>query len=84
MHYHCSNNEIAIISGTCVAAAIVAGACAMLFEWGIVQGNNKNLYTQTLKTYLARGVNERSGDIYPNPQWGFGMLNVLRLFDNIT
>jgi len=78
------NNEIAIISGTCVAAAIVAGACAMLFEWGIVQGNNKNLYTQTLKTYLARGVNERPGDIYPNPQWGFGMLNVLRLFDNIT
>lgn len=78
------NNEIAIISGTCVAAAIVAGACAMLFEWGIVQGNDKNLYTQTLKTYLARGVNERSGDIYPNPQWGFGMLNVLRLFDNIT
>ena len=49
------NNEIAIISGTCVAAAIVAGACAMLFEWGIVQGNDKNLYTQTLKTYLARG-----------------------------
>lgn len=78
------NNEIAIISGTCVAAAIVAGACAMLFEWGIVQGNNKNLYTQTLKTYLARGVNERPGDIYPNPHWGFGMLNVLRLFDNIT
>lgn len=78
------NNEIAIISGTCVAAAIVAGACAMLFEWGIVQGNDKNLYTQTLKTYLARGVNERSGDIYPNPHWGFGMLNVLRLFDNIT
>lgn len=78
------NNEIAIISGTCVAAAIVAGACAMLFEWGIVQGNDKNLYTQTLKTYLARGVNERPGDIYPNPQWGFGMLNVLRLFDNIT
>ncbi len=78
------NNEIAIISGTCVAAAIVAGACAMLFEWGIVQGNDKNLYTQTLKTYLARGVNERPGDIYPNPHWGFGMLNVLRLFDNIT
>ena len=56
----------------------------MLFEWGIVQGNDKNLYTQTLKTYLARGVNERPGDIYPNPHWGFGMLNVLRLFDNIT
>ena len=26
------NNEIAIISGTCVAAAIVAGACAMLLN----------------------------------------------------
>ncbi|MBU5454265.1 S8 family peptidase [Caproiciproducens sp. MSJ-32] len=78
------NNEIAVVSGTCVAGAIVAGACAMLFDWGIIQGNNKNLYTQTLKTYLARGVNERSGDIYPNPQWGFGMLNIFKLFDNIT
>ncbi|XPI48993.1 S8 family peptidase [Clostridium isatidis] len=78
------NNEIAVISGTCVAGAIVAGACAMIFEWGIIKGNDTNLYTQTLKTYLARGVNERSGDIYPNPQWGFGMLNILRLFDNIT
>ena len=78
------NNERAIVSGTSVSAAIVAGVCALLFEWGIVDGNNPNMFSQTIKTYIARGVTERSGDIYPNPEWGYGILNVFNLFKNIT
>ena len=38
------NNKTAVVNGTSVAAAIVAGACSMLFEWGDVQGNNPNMY----------------------------------------
>lgn len=78
------NNQTAIVNGTSVAAAIVAGACAMLFQWGIIDGNDPNMYSITLKTYLARGTVERSGDVYPNPQWGYGMLNILDVFQNIT
>lgn len=78
------NNERAVISGTSVSAAIVAGVCAMLFEWGIVEGNNPNMFSQTIKAYIARGVTERSGDIYPNPEWGYGILNVFNLFKNIN
>lgn len=77
------NNRTAIANGTSVAAAIVAGACILLFEWGIVQGNDPNMYSQTLKTYLARGTTRRSGDVYPNPQWGYGMLNILLMFENM-
>lgn len=78
------NNGTAIVNGTSVAAAIVAGACAMLFEWGIIEGNDPTMYTLTLKTYLARGAMGRASDIYPNPNWGYGRLNILYMFENIT
>lgn len=77
------NNQVAIVSGTSVSAAIVTGVCAMLFQWGIVDGNYPYMYAQTIKTFLARGVSTRPGDIYPNPQWGYGMVDALRLFENI-
>ena len=78
------NNSIAFVNGTSVAAAIVAGACSMIFQWGLVEGFNTNMYSQSLKTYLIRGVKTRSGDIYPNPEWGYGMLDILNIFKNIT
>jgi subtilisin family serine protease len=77
------NNTTAVVNGTSVAAAILAGACAMLFEWGIVDGNDPNIYSQTIKTYIQRGVIQRSGDIYPNSQWGYGILNVVKIFQNM-
>lgn len=78
------NNTTDIVNGTSVASAIGAGACAMLFQWGTVDNNDPNLYAKTIKTYLARGVSTRPGDIYPNPQWGYGMLNILNMFKNMS
>ena len=78
------NNQTSIVNGTSVSAAVVAGVCAMLFQWGIIDGNQPYMYSQTIKAYLAKGVNKRKGDFSPNPQWGYGMLNVLRLFENLT
>lgn len=77
------NNTTAVVNGTSVSAAILAGACAMLFQWGIVEGNDPKLYSQSIKTYIARGAVQRSGDVYPNPQWGYGILNILKIFQNI-
>jgi len=76
-------NKLAIVNGTSVSAAVVAGACAMLFQWGIIDGNYPHMYSQTIKTYLARGTTKRKGDIYPNPQLGYGILNILIMFQNI-
>lgn len=78
------NNKTSIVNGTSVAAAIVSGVCAMLFEWGIINKNDPYIYSQSIKTYLSRGTNKRIGDIYPNPQWGYGMINVLKMFENMT
>lgn len=77
-------NKTAIANGTSVSAAIVAGACAMLFEWGVIQRNDPYMYSKTIKTYLARSVIARGGDYYPNAQWGYGILNILNMFQNLT
>ena len=77
------NNTTAIVNGTSVSAAVLAGACAMLFQWGIVEGNDPNMYSQTIKTYIAKGAVQRGGDVYPNPQWGYGLLNVVNMFQNM-
>lgn len=78
------DNKTAIVNGTSVAAAVVSGVCAMLFEWGIVNGNNPYMYAQTIKAYLARGGIARGGDIIPNPFWGYGILNVPKIFESMT
>lgn len=78
------DNKTAIVNGTSVSAAVVAGVCAMLFQWGIVDGNDPYLYSQTIKAYLAKGAISRSGDIIPNPYWGYGILNVPKIFENMT
>lgn len=76
-------NKTSIVNGTSVAAAVVAGVCAMLFQWGIINRNEPNMFSQTIKSYLAQGTITRSGDIIPNPYWGYGILNVPNIFKNM-
>lgn len=77
------SNKTAIVNGTSVSSAVVAGACVMLFQWGIVQGNDPYIYSQTVKAYLAKGTSQRSGDIYPNARWGYGILDIVKMFQNM-
>ena len=77
------DNKTAVVNGTSVSAAIVAGTCALLFEWGIINGNDPSIYSQTIVTYLSWGTIKRAGDIYPNPQWGYGILNIVAIFRNM-
>ncbi|WP_072985270.1 S8 family peptidase [Clostridium cavendishii] len=72
-----------MISGCSVATAIVAGCSALIFQWGIINGNDTNLYSTKLKTYLIGGTIKREGDIYPNRDFGYGILNMKGIFDNI-
>ncbi|MDR3595994.1 S8 family peptidase [Clostridium sp.] len=72
-----------VISGSSVAAAVVAGCTALIFQWGIINGNDKDLYSTKVKTYFIAGTSKREGDIYPNPEWGYGMVNMKGVFDNM-
>ncbi len=68
------------MDGTSVSTAIVAGACALMMQWGVVEGNDIAFSTYQIRAYLIRGCS-RSGSIqYPNPQWGYGVLDLMQTF----
>ncbi|MHB1153679.1 MAG: S8 family peptidase [Eubacteriales bacterium] len=68
------------MSGTSVATAITAGACALMMQWGVIEGNDVALSTYQIRAYLIRGCSRREAVAYPNPQWGYGVLNLLQTF----
>lgn len=62
-------------TGTSIAAPLTAGACALMMQWGIVDGNDIYMYGQRLKAFLEYGTNQRASYLdYPNPSWGYGTL----------
>jgi len=66
-----------MVTGTSFATPIVAGAAALLMEWGVVRGNDPFLYGEKVKAYLIRGAEELPGfREYPNAQVGWGALCV--------
>ena len=70
-----------VMSGTSVAAAITAGACALMMQWGIVKKNDAALSTYQIRAYLIRGCNRSPTMVYPNTQWGYGSLNLIESFN---
>lgn len=69
------------MSGTSVASAITAGACALMMQWGIVERNDVALSTYQIRAYLIRGCSRSPTMIYPNTQWGYGTLNLFQTFN---
>ena len=69
------------VTGTSFATPIVAGAAALLMEWGIVQDNDRYLYGEKIKAYLRAGAQPLRGEnVYPNEKVGFGKLCLAESF----
>lgn len=69
------------MSGTSAAAAITAGACALMQQWGIVNKNDVSMSTYDIRAFLIRGCSRIPTISYPNVQWGFGSLNLIGTFN---
>ncbi len=69
-------NQYMLNTGTSVSAAYATGAVALLQEWGIVRGNQRNLPSAKIRSILAIGADRERNIIYPNPYWGFGILDL--------
>ena len=74
------NNNYVRKSGTSVAAALVAGNCAKLMQWGIVEKNETQMKTNYIKNFLIRGAIRDRNIIYPSKEWGYGKVNVYEAF----
>lgn len=77
------NNNLESLTGTSASASICAGAGALMLEWGIVRGNNKAMNTLTATSYFINGAESVNGELLPNNLYGFGKLNLLKVFENI-
>lgn len=71
------------LTGTSAAAALGAGACALLLEWGIVQQNAPAMDSVTIQRYLIRGASRSENYTYPNKTWGYGLLDLYGVFQAI-
>jgi hypothetical protein len=64
---------------------IVVGMAALLFQWGVTDGNDRLMGNNQVKSILTRGaqrdVNSANPvDTYPNPTSGYGKANILESF----
>lgn len=71
------------MTGTSVAAAVTAGAIALLMEWGIVQNNLPDLNGDLIRNLLISGCTREENLQYPNIKWGYGKLNLYQSFSMI-
>lgn len=55
----------------------------MLLEWGVVKKNNTSLHAINIQSYLIRGAIRKTGRVYPNQKWGYGIVNIEGVFDSI-
>ncbi len=77
------NHGFVEVTGTSAAAAHTAGIAAMMMEWGVVNGNYPRMSTQDMKTFMIRGARRKPDTTYPNRDWGFGILDIYQIFDEI-
>lgn len=79
-----SEGQFTTKTGTSVAAALTAGCCAQMFEWGFVKENDVYMNGTYIKSYLIRGADRDRDIFYPSKQWGYGKLNVFNSFIILT
>ncbi len=73
-----------IRSGTSISAAQTAGIAALLFEWAIIRNNQPFFTGSSVKYYLQRGARREDNMQYPNPEWGYGRVDLYHTFELLT
>lgn len=68
-------------TGTSVAAAITAGAAALILEWAVTRRNAIGINSVDIKNLLIRGCKREQEQEYPNQQNGYGKLDIQLAFD---
>ena len=75
-----SGRRLTRMSGTSVSAAHLAGAAAILLNWGLLNANYPYLNTPVLKSIFVRGAQRNPALTYPNREFGYGTLDLYEAF----
>lgn len=71
------------ITGSSAAAALAAGAAALLMEWRMKRGRGSYLTAYETKIYFIRGAGRQDTILYPSREWGYGTLDLYQTFASI-
>ena len=74
-------NRFAVRSGSCAAAAITAGAVALMLEWQLYERKMPGIDVFQIKSLLILGAIRPDSMEYPNREWGYGQLNLYNTFE---
>jgi subtilisin family serine protease len=79
------NGGTTTVSGSSAAAGIIAGACVLLLQWGVVNGNDKTMFSTKVLSYLILGADRSNPSYrYPNRDIGYGFFDLLGTFNVIS
>lgn len=75
-----ARNQFSVRTGSSCAAAVAAGAVALLINWGLTLAIPRVLSSAEVKNYIKRGASRSDLLSYPNREYGFGTLNLYQVF----
>lgn len=76
------NNTYGRLTGTAASAAYVSGACALFYQYTVVDNNYpKQGFIPNIKSFLELGATRQDGTVYPNSLSGYGVLNIKDVFE---
>lgn len=75
--------RFSIRSGSSLSTAVTAGACALLLEWILLQLGVQSIDSYQLKSLLILGATRPDNMVFPNPEWGYGQLNLYNTFEEL-
>ncbi|MCD7867985.1 MAG: S8 family peptidase [Clostridiales bacterium] len=78
------NGTFGVMSGTSLAAAQAAGVSALLFQWAVQRENMPFLTGNSIRYYLQRGARREENVQYPNPEWGYGKIDLYHTFELLS
>lgn len=70
-------------TGTSVAAAHSAGMLAQLLQWVKENTEVQTFYRKQLQSLCLQTAVRQPDMVYPNPIWGYGIMNIERIFNSI-
>lgn len=73
------DNTFANGTGTSLSASYTAGIVATLLEWGVVNNNLPQMNNLLLKKVITQSAIRKPTLEYPNPDWGYGIIDVKRM-----